>query len=75
MDAVMNDRLGIMPHVVDAVLNHVSTTRSGKSGASGVYNKALYLRERTEALNKWADHVMAIVADKADKTSMSRARA
>jgi integrase len=60
-DTMMNDRLGIAPHVVDAILNHVSSQRSGKSGVSGVYNKALYLRERTEALRLWADHIMALV--------------
>ncbi|HMA71391.1 MAG TPA: site-specific integrase [Xanthobacteraceae bacterium] len=61
MDTVMNDRLGIAPHVVEAILNHVSSHKSGKSGVAGVYNKALYLRERTEALRLWADHVMALV--------------
>jgi integrase len=60
MDTVMNDRLGIAPHVVEAILNHVSSHKSGKSGVAGVYNKALYLRERTEALRLWADHIMAL---------------
>src|SRR5262249_8394436 len=41
MDTAMNDRLGIAPHVVEAILNHVSTTKSGKGGVAGVYNKAL----------------------------------
>jgi len=66
-DTRMNDRLGIAPHVVDAILNHVSTIKSGKSGVSGVYNTALYLRERTEAQRLWADHVMAIVAGEVPK--------
>jgi integrase len=61
MDTAMNDRLGIAPHVVEAILNHVSSTRSGKSGVAAVYNKALYLRERHEALRLWADHLMAVV--------------
>jgi integrase len=60
-DTVMNDRLGIAPHVVEAILNHVSSHKSGKSGVAGVYNKALYLRERTEALRLWADHIMALI--------------
>jgi integrase len=58
MSTLMNDRLGILPHVVEAILNHVSGT---KGGVAGVYNKALYLRERAEALNLWADHLASIV--------------
>jgi hypothetical protein len=61
MDTAMNDQLGILPHVADAILGHVSSLKSGKSGVSGVYNHALYLRERTEALRLWADHIMALV--------------
>jgi integrase len=58
MSTLMNDRLGILPHVVEAILNHVGGT---KAGVAGVYNKALYLRERAESLNLWADHLTAIV--------------
>jgi integrase len=61
MSTVMNDQLGIQPHVVEALLNHVSGAKSAKSGVSGVYNRALYLRERTEALRLWGDHVMALI--------------
>ena len=63
LSTLMNDRLGVLPHVVEAILNHVSSHQSGKSGVGGVYNKALYLRERVEALNLWADHLDAIVSD------------
>jgi hypothetical protein len=48
----------VLPHVVEAVLNHVG---GAKGGVAGVYNKALYLRERAEALNLWADHLASIV--------------
>jgi integrase len=58
MSTLMNDRLGVLPHVVEAILNHIS---GAKSGVAGVYNKALYLRERAEALNLWADHLAWIV--------------
>ena len=58
MSTLMNDRLGVLPHVVEAILNHVS---GSKGGVAGVYNKALYLRERAEALNLWAEHLAAIV--------------
>jgi integrase len=61
MSTIMNDSLDVLPHVVEATLNHVSSQASGKSGVGGVYNKALYLRERVDALNLWADHLLAIV--------------
>lgn len=42
------------PHVVEAIVNHVSGHRGG---VAGVYNKALYLSERMRALNLWAVHI------------------
>lgn len=50
--------LGVHPHVVEAVLNHVSGT---KAGVAGVYNKAVYAAEKRAALILWAEHVMAMV--------------
>jgi integrase len=61
MSTKMNDELDVLPHVVEAILNHVSSLQSGKKGVGGIYNKALYLRERVVALNRWADHLGAIV--------------
>jgi hypothetical protein len=52
MVTVMNEELRIAPHVVEAVVNHVSG--SAKRGVAGVYNKALYIDERRMALNGWA---------------------
>jgi integrase len=52
MVTVMNEELRIAPHVVEAVVNHVSG--SAKRGVAGVYNKALYMDERRIALNGWA---------------------
>jgi integrase len=54
---LLNDRLGVLPHVVEACINHVGVA---KSGVAGVYNRALYLRERVEALTAWADHLASI---------------
>jgi integrase len=48
------------PHVVEAIVNHVSGV---KAGVAGVYNKALYLEERRRALDAWGEHIEAIVAD------------
>jgi integrase len=56
---IMADRLGVLPHIVEAVLNHVSGHRSG---VAGVYNLARYETEMLAALNAWADHVRRIVA-------------
>ena len=53
----MGERLGIAPHVVEAILNHIS---GHKGGVAGVYNKATYEKEKRAALDLWADHVMAL---------------
>jgi integrase len=51
--------LGIQPHVVEAVLNHVSGVAKG--GVAGVYNRSTYAREKKAALDLWADRLLAIV--------------
>jgi integrase len=61
-DTLMNDELGIDPHVVEAILNHVSGSKSGKDGVAGVYNKAAYLKKKKEALDAWAAFILAAVA-------------
>jgi integrase len=50
--------LGVQPHIVEAVLNHVS---GHKSGVAGIYNRAAYDTEKREALERWARHVLTIV--------------
>jgi integrase len=45
---VMADRLKVLPHVVEAVLNHIS---GHKAGVAGIYNRALYATEKREALD------------------------
>ena len=49
--------LGMQPHVVEAVLNHVSGHRAG---VAGTYNRAAYAAEKKAALEKWAAHVKRI---------------
>lgn len=51
MITIMNDRLGVQPHVVEAVVNHMSG--AAKAGVAGTYNKAIYLAERRAALLCW----------------------
>jgi len=47
-------RLGVAPHVIEAVLNH----RSGQiSGVAAVYNRYRYQAEMREALSLWAEHL------------------
>jgi integrase len=53
--------LGVMPHVIEAVVNHLS---GHKSGIAGVYNRAQYSAERKAALELWADHVAAVVGER-----------
>jgi integrase len=55
---IMADRLGVLPHVIEAALNHVS---GHKAGVAGVYNRATYEREVRGALALWADHVRTVV--------------
>jgi integrase len=54
----MAEKLDIDPHIVEAVLNHLS---GHKRGVAGVYNKALYERRKREALDRWGAHVEALV--------------
>jgi integrase len=51
--------LGIPPHIIEVVLNHIS---GHKAGVAGVYNRAEHTAERKAALEIWATHVEALVA-------------
>lgn len=55
---VMADRLGVLPHVVEAILNHLSGHRAG---VAGVYNRARYQIEMRDALERWAAHLARIL--------------
>jgi integrase len=46
--------IGVQPHIIEAVLNHVS---GHKSGVAGVYNRAKYSGEMRDALQRWADWI------------------
>jgi integrase len=50
--------LGIQPHIIEAVINHVS---GHKGGVAGIYNRAAYDKEKRAALVLWAEHVVALV--------------
>ena len=51
--------LGVLPHVIEAVLNHVS---GHKAGVAGIYNRSTYAAEKRAALELWGAHVERLVA-------------
>jgi integrase len=51
--------IGVAPHVIEAVLNHVS---GHKAGVAGIYNRAAYAVEKKAALERWATHVEALIS-------------
>jgi integrase len=53
--------LGVLPHVIEAVLNHIS---GHKAGVAGVYNRATYAPEKRQALDLWAAHIEALLKGK-----------
>jgi integrase len=50
--------LGVMPHVVEQILNHQSGHRGG---IVGVYNRSAYEGPVKAALGMWADHIRTLV--------------
>lgn len=61
------------PHVVEAIVNHVSGT---KAGVAGVYNRASYLVAKRQALERWSAHLSALLAARDNKiVPLRRSRA
>jgi len=58
-------RLGVNPHIADAVLNHKTDSFQG---VAAIYNRHAYVEERRHALTTWETHVLAVVADRHDMT-------
>jgi hypothetical protein len=58
--------IGVLPHVVEAILNHVS---GHKAGVAGVYNRASYVAEKRMALDLWAEHVVESVTGRASNVT------
>jgi integrase len=58
MSTRMHDELGVAPHIVEAILNHVGH----REGVAGIYNRALYAKEKASALTRWAEYLMPIVS-------------
>jgi integrase len=62
--------LGIQPHIIEVILNHVSGFRAG---VSGVYNRHTYDAEKRAALDRWADQLLAWVKGRSNVASLRRA--
>lgn len=50
--------LGVLPHVIEELLGHVS---GHKGGVAGVYNRAIYLPEKRQALLLWEALILSVV--------------
>ena len=55
--------LGVLPHVIEAVLNHIS---GHKGGIAGTYNLAAYPEEKKAALERWALYLEGLTSGQAD---------
>jgi integrase len=70
MSTRMHEQLALAPHLVEALLNHVS---GHKGGVAGVYNKATYAAEKRQAILLWAEHITALVGERPGKIVALRA--
>jgi hypothetical protein len=50
-------KIGVQPHIIEAVLNHIS---GQKAGVPGIYSRAIYASEKRAALQRWADHMRSL---------------
>ncbi|MBF0356939.1 MAG: site-specific integrase [Alphaproteobacteria bacterium] len=64
-----HESLGVEPHVVEAILNHLS---GSKAGVAGVYNRATYLPQRRAALQAWAYRLSTLMPMACTRSSTER---
>ena len=64
--------LGIQPHIIESVVNHVS---GHKGGVAGIYNKAEYAEPKRIAMERWSVHVSAVVTGTTTTTTVVPLRA
>jgi integrase len=55
-------RLGVQPHIAELAINHVRTT-----GVAATYDRHTYQREIADALQRWSEHVSAVVEGRDSK--------
>ena len=53
--------IGVAPHVVEAVVNHISGV---KAGVAGTYNQSTLDKPKREALENWATYIQALTTPK-----------
>jgi integrase len=58
--------LGIAPHIIEAVVNHLS---GHKASVAGIYNRAQYLEPMRAALDQWGEHILKIVGENLNRKS------
>jgi hypothetical protein len=68
-DSIDDGGLEILPHVIEAVLNHTS---GHKAGTAGIYNRASYAAQKANALARWAEHVTSMVEGRQSKVTTLR---
>jgi integrase len=66
VSTTLHDQLGVAPHIVESILGHVGH----QAGTAGRYNLALYREEKCHALERWGEHVMALVSGKPAKAEV-----
>jgi hypothetical protein len=59
---------GVLPHIIEAVINHVS---GHKAGVAGIYNRAAYAAEKRAALDTLASYINTALA-KASGANVTR---
>jgi integrase len=57
ISTTMHDRLGVQPHIVEAILGHVGH----QAGTPGRYNWAAYRAEKATAITRWAEFILSVV--------------
>jgi integrase len=50
-----------LPHIIEAILNHVS---GHKGGVAGIYNRANYEPQKRAVLEKWGNHIETLIGGK-----------
>jgi hypothetical protein len=67
-------RLGVRFEVTEAILNHVSGSRSG---VAGIYQRHHWGPEKKAALKAWSEHIAGLLsgADKTNVVQLAGARA
>jgi integrase len=61
------EELGIEPHIIEAVVGHVS---GHKGGVAGTYNRAAYREQKKAALQAWANWLEATVEGQAPASNV-----